>query len=162
MTCRTDGSCGPHQRIYFGPLKRPVTQAGIRIVMLTETTGLRHEAVANKLGIDEVEAEVLPEQKTSIKGLQAEGQRSPWLGMASTMLRPLLRRMSASRWVPAPMSPWKAHRTLVKGDLRGMVRAATQPGHDAEHPAEPVLCIYLQPAGVPLRPASSTRSLAFS
>ncbi len=48
---------------------------------------------------------------------------SPWLATASTTPPPSLSRKSASPWAPAPTSPWRAGVTLVKGDLRGIVRA---------------------------------------
>ena len=43
---------------------RPCDRAGVRIVMLTGDNRTTAEAVARKLGIDEIEAEVLPEQKS--------------------------------------------------------------------------------------------------
>src|SRR5207244_4184417 len=53
---------------------RMLHEDGVRIVMLTGDSRTTAEAVARKLGIDEVVAEVLPEQKGEIvKGLQAEG-----------------------------------------------------------------------------------------
>src|SRR5881296_505328 len=49
-------------------------QNGIRVVMLTGDSRTNAEAVARKLGIDEIEAEVLPERKFEvIKRLQTQG-----------------------------------------------------------------------------------------
>src|SRR5256712_11322192 len=64
------------------PIKQSTQEAieilhreGIRIVMLTGDSRTTAEAVARRLGIDRVEAEVLPEQKVEvIKRLQSEGR----------------------------------------------------------------------------------------
>ena len=54
---------------------RVLQKDGIRIVMLTGDTRTTAEAVARRLGIDEVEAEVLPDQKGRvIEALQAQGR----------------------------------------------------------------------------------------
>ena len=56
-------------------------EAGVRIVMLTGDSRATAEAVAKKLGIDSVEAEVLPEQKiATVKRLQAGGHKIDGVG----------------------------------------------------------------------------------
>ena len=53
---------------------RMLRESGVRIVMLTGDSRATAEAVASKLGIDQVEAEVLPERKIEvIQRLQAQG-----------------------------------------------------------------------------------------
>ena len=68
---------------------------------------------------------MLPEQKaTVVKRLQDEGRSSPWRATASTTPRRWRRPTSASPWARAPT--WRCESagiTLVKGDLRGIVRA---------------------------------------
>src|SRR3990170_4059753 len=54
---------------------RALHEEGIQVIMLTGDNRITAEAVAKKLGIDRIEAEVLPEQKASIvKQLQAQGR----------------------------------------------------------------------------------------
>lgn len=54
---------------------RDLHAEGVRVVMLTGDSRTTAEAVARHLGIDQVQAEVLPEQKAEIiKQLQAEGR----------------------------------------------------------------------------------------
>jgi Cu+-exporting ATPase len=82
---------------------------GVRLVMLTGDSRTTAEAVAAKLGIQELEAEVLPAQKSEVvKRLQAEAGSSRWRGTGSTTRRPWPRPRSGSRWVPGPTSRWRA------------------------------------------------------
>ena len=93
--------------------------------MLTGDNRTTADAVAAQLGIDEVEADVLPEQKARIvKRLRAKAASSRWPATASTTRRRWPRPTSASPWAPAPT--WRSQSagvTLVKGDLAGIARA---------------------------------------
>jgi Cu+-exporting ATPase len=81
---------------------------GVRIVMLTGDSETTAKAVAARLGLDEVVAGVLPDQKAStVKRLQDEGRV---VGMAGDGIN------------DAPALA-QAQVGLVKGDLRGIVRA---------------------------------------
>ncbi|HMF51600.1 MAG TPA: copper-translocating P-type ATPase, partial [Candidatus Saccharimonadales bacterium] len=101
------------------PIKQSTQEAievlhreGIRIVMLTGDSRTTAEAVARRLGIDQVEAEVLPQQKVDVvKRLQSEGRIVAMAGTASMMRRRWRKLKSVSQWAPAPMSRSKA-RTL--------------------------------------------------
>jgi Cu+-exporting ATPase len=98
---------------------------GLRLVMLTGDQRANADAVAAELGIDEVIAEVLPDQKAQVvQRLQREGRSSRWRATGSTT-RPRSRRpRSGSRWAPAPTSRSRARAiTLVQGDLRAVARA---------------------------------------
>ena len=83
---------------------------GVRVVMLTGDNRTTAKAVARRLGIDEVEAEVLPDQKSAVvQRLQgARAAWSRWPATASTTRRRSPRPTSASPWAPAPTSPWRA------------------------------------------------------
>jgi Cu+-exporting ATPase len=98
---------------------------GIRIVMLTGDSRTTAEAVARRLGIDQVEAEVLPEQKAQvIKRLQAEGRI---VGMAGDGVNdaPALAQahVGIAMGTGTDVAIESAHITLVKGDLRGIAKA---------------------------------------
>ena len=82
---------------------------GIHVVMLTGDSRTTAESVARKLGIDEVEAEVLPDGKAEIvKRLQSRGPVVAMAGTASTMPRRWRRRKWESRWARARTWRWRA------------------------------------------------------
>ncbi len=98
---------------------------GLKVVMLTGDHRATAEAVAKSLGIDEVHAEVLPDQKLEVvRALQAKGavvamagdgvNDAPALAAASVGIA-----MGHGTDVARETAPV----TLVKGDLRGIVRA---------------------------------------
>jgi Cu+-exporting ATPase len=98
---------------------------GVRIVMLTGDSRTTAEAVARRLGLDEVIAEVLPDQKASaIKKLQDEGR---FVGMAGDGINdaPALAQaqIGIAMGTGADVAMESAQVTLVKGDLQGIVRA---------------------------------------
>ncbi|WP_224418224.1 MULTISPECIES: copper-translocating P-type ATPase [unclassified Modicisalibacter] len=98
---------------------------GIRIVMLTGDSQTTAQAVAGQLGIDEVIAGVLPEQKAEkVKALQAEGR---FVAMAGDGINdaPALAQaqVGIAMGTGTDVAMESAGVTLVKGDLRGIVRA---------------------------------------
>jgi Cu+-exporting ATPase len=98
---------------------------GIRIVMLTGDTGSSAEAVARRLGIQEVEAEVLPEQKGKvIERLQAQGRVVAMAGDGINDAPALAQaQVGIAMGTGTDVAMESAAVTLVKGDLRGIVRA---------------------------------------
>ena len=98
---------------------------GIRAVMLTGDSRTTAEAVAQRLKIDEVIAEILPEEKAKIvKQLQAEGR---FVAMAGDGINdaPALAQaqVGIAMGTGTDVAMESAGVTLVKGDLRGIVRA---------------------------------------
>jgi Cu+-exporting ATPase len=98
---------------------------GIRIVMLTGDSRTTAAAVARKLGIDEVEAEVLPDQKGKvIKRLQAQGRIVAMAGDGINDAPALAQaHVGIAIGTGTDIAMESADVTLVKGDLRGFVRA---------------------------------------
>ena len=100
-------------------------EEGMQIVMLTGDSKITAEAVARKLGIDRVTAEVLPEQKTAvIKQLQAEGRIVAMAGDGINDAPALAQaQVGIAMGTGTDVAMESAGVTLVKGDLRGIVRA---------------------------------------
>jgi len=98
---------------------------GIRIVMLTGDSRTTAEAVARKLGIDEVVAELLPDQKVDVvRRFQDAGRIVAMAGDGINDAPALaLAHVGIAMGTGADVAMKSADVTLVKGDLRGIVRA---------------------------------------
>ncbi|HSK08989.1 MAG TPA: copper-translocating P-type ATPase, partial [Vicinamibacterales bacterium] len=104
---------------------RELHAEGLKLVMLTGDNRRTAEAVARQLGIDEVVADVLPDQKADVvKRLQAEGR---FVAMAGDGINdaPALAQaqVGIAMGTGTDVAMESAGVTLVKGDLTGIVRA---------------------------------------
>jgi Cu+-exporting ATPase len=104
---------------------RALHREGIRIVMMTGDSKTTARAVAKKLGIDDVMAEVLPDQKVDkIKQLQAEGRVVAMAGDGVNDAPALAQaQVGIAMGTGTDVAMESAGVTLVKGDLRGIARA---------------------------------------
>ncbi len=98
---------------------------GIRIVMLTGDNRTTAEAVARRLGIDEVIADVLPEEKAAVvKRLQGEGRFVAMAGDGVNDAPALAQaQVGIAMGTGTDVAMESAGVTLVKGDLRAISRA---------------------------------------
>ncbi len=104
---------------------RTLKEEGLRIVMLTGDSRRTAEAVARRLGIDEVMAEVLPGEKAdAIQKLQREGRIVAMAGDGVNDAPALAQaQVGIAMGTGTDIAIESAAVTLVKGDLNGIVRA---------------------------------------
>ena len=104
---------------------RALHEEGVQVIMLTGDNRITAEAVARKLGIDSIEADVLPEQKASIvKQLQAQGRIVAMAGDGINDAPALAQaQVGIAMGTGTDVAMESAGVTLIKGDLNGIVRA---------------------------------------
>jgi Cu+-exporting ATPase len=114
------------------PIKPTTPQAvqalkaeGVRLVMMTGDNRTTALAVARKLGIDEVEADVLPQDKAAVvEKLQREGRKVAMAGDGVNDAPALAAaEVSVAMGAGADVAIESAGVTLLKGDLQGIVKA---------------------------------------
>jgi P-type Cu+ transporter len=114
------------------PIKQSTPQAinelraaGVRVVMLTGDSRATAEAVARRLGIEEYEAEVLPEKKSeAVRRLQAQGRVVAMAGDGINDAPALAQaEVGIAMGTGTDVAMESGSVTLVKGDLRGILRA---------------------------------------
>jgi P-type Cu+ transporter len=104
---------------------RELKAEGLRIVMLTGDNAVTAQSVASKLPIDEVIADVLPEQKRdAIARLQQQGRKVAMAGDGVNDAPALAQAdVGIAMGTGTDVAIESAGMTLLKGDLRGLVRA---------------------------------------
>ncbi len=97
----------------------------IRLVMLTGDRERAAHAIAGKLGIDEVQAEVLPDHKAEVvKALQGEGRKVAMAGDGVNDAPALAQAdVGIAMGTGTDVAIQSADVTLLKGDLRGIAKA---------------------------------------
>jgi Cu+-exporting ATPase len=114
----------PIKESAIGALKSLRSEA-MRTVMLTGDGRATAEAVGRKLGLDEIAAEVLPDQKAAVvKGLQEQGRTVAMAGDGINDAPALAQaQVGIAMGTGTDVAMQSAGMTLVKGDLQGIVRA---------------------------------------
>jgi Cu+-exporting ATPase len=104
---------------------RGLQAEGLRVVMLTGDNQTTADAVAKQLGLDEVTADVLPEQKAEVvRRLQAEGKVVAMAGDGVNDAPALAQaHVGIAMGTGTDVAMESAGVTLVRGDLRGILRA---------------------------------------
>ena len=104
---------------------RALTAESLRIVMMTGDSKTTANAVAKKLGLDDVIAEVLPDQKADhVARLQSQGRKVAMAGDGINDAPALARaHVGIAMGTGTDVAMESAHVTPVKGDLRGIARA---------------------------------------
>ena len=100
-------------------------QEGLRVVMVTGDHAVTARAVGRAVGIEEIVAEVLPEQKAAVvRDFQGKGARTAMAGDGINDAPALAQAdVGIAMGTGADVAIESAEVTLVKGDLRGIVRA---------------------------------------
>jgi Cu+-exporting ATPase len=104
---------------------RALAQAGIRVIMLTGDNRRTAEAIARKLGISDIEADVLPDQKSAVvMRLRAEGRVVAMAGDGVNDAPALAAAdVGIAMGSGTDVAIESAGITLLRGDLMGIVRA---------------------------------------
>jgi P-type Cu+ transporter len=104
---------------------RQIHKERLRVVMVTGDNRTTADAVARRLGIDEIEAEVLPERKRAvIQALQSDGRIVAMAGDGINDAPALAQaNVGIAMGTGTDVAMESAGVTLVRGDLRGIVRA---------------------------------------